>query len=550
VQLSDAGFYTAHVTGGSTTVASNAAQLVVATTPSAAGSGTGLRGTYFDNADFTALRRARVDATVNFAWASGAPSSTMQADTFSVRWTGQLEPRYSQTYTFYVRSDDGARLWVNGVLLIDKLLDQSATEWSGTLALNAGQKYDVQLDYYENTGDALCELRWSAASQVKEIIPATQLYRPPVVFPAPQNVAVLAGQPLNVPLDPASFDPLLSAQPFADFESETAGASDLVLFRKPEFSGSTSAFTDAAKPRETTVVATLPAGNPSTRALLAKWSWAPGAVNPWLRLTTASAATLPNPVVDFTKALRFDVWSQQPLKLGTGLRETHASGAIGSNGGTTGAIEWVGVPALTGSAPNPARTLPAAAWTTVEFAFPHETVRSFVGGNGVLESTTGLGVLEHLCFAPASGVTDQEVYLDNFVVVEKNTLTYALVSGPPGATIHPQTGVISWTPTAAQAGQSYVLTVQISDGGVPPRITTLTFTVAAAPWPDIVSVQRSGSDFSFSWKAAPTARYDIQTAPAPDGPWTTQAEVTAAAGTAGFATPLSGPQRFYRARLK
>jgi hypothetical protein len=363
-------------------------------------------------------------------------------------------------------------------------------------------------------------------------------------------VAVLAGQPLSVPLAPASFDPLLSSQPFADFEGETAGASDLVLFRKPEFSGSTSAFTDAAKTRETTVTATLPAGNPSTRALMVKWSWAPGAVNPWLRLTTAGAATLPNPVVDFTKALRFDVWSQQPLKIGAGLRETNASGAIGSNGGTTGAIEWAGVPALTGSAPNPARTLPAGAWTTVEFDFPSEAIRSFVGGNGLLESTTGLGVLEHLCFAPASAAADQNVHLDNFVVVEKNALTYTLFDGPPGATIHPQTGVISWTPTAAQAGQSYVFTVQISDGGAPPRITTVTFTAAAAPWPDIVGVQRSGNDFSFSWKAAPTARYDIQTAPAPNGPWTTLTEVTATSGTAAYAAPLSGTQRFYRARLK
>jgi ribosomal protein S12 methylthiotransferase len=39
------------------------------------------------------------------------------ADTFSIRWYGQLEPRYSETYTFHVEADDGARLWVNDQLI-------------------------------------------------------------------------------------------------------------------------------------------------------------------------------------------------------------------------------------------------------------------------------------------------------------------------------------------------------------------------------------------------------------------------------------------------
>jgi hypothetical protein len=164
-QLGSAGFYSVQVTAAGQSVISNEAQLVIAATPLPAGNGAGLRGTFYDNIDFTALRRARVDATVNFDWGTGAPSSTMQADTFSARWTGQVEPRYSQTYQFHVRSDDGARLWVNNVLLVDKFIDQGATEWSGSIALVAGVKYDVRLDYFENTGAAVAELRWSSPSQ-------------------------------------------------------------------------------------------------------------------------------------------------------------------------------------------------------------------------------------------------------------------------------------------------------------------------------------------------------------------------------------------------
>src|SRR5688572_15539530 len=72
--------------------------------------GIGLRGEYFDNRDFTAPKLTRVDPTINFNWGTGSPDPTVGADTFSVRWTGRVSPRYSETYRFYTTSDDGVRL--------------------------------------------------------------------------------------------------------------------------------------------------------------------------------------------------------------------------------------------------------------------------------------------------------------------------------------------------------------------------------------------------------------------------------------------------------
>jgi PA14 domain len=58
---------------------------------------TGLTGQYYDNAGFTALTTTRVDATVNFNWDTSAPSGTAitNGDTFSVAWSGKLEPEFS-----------------------------------------------------------------------------------------------------------------------------------------------------------------------------------------------------------------------------------------------------------------------------------------------------------------------------------------------------------------------------------------------------------------------------------------------------------------------
>ena len=153
-------------------------------------SGTGLTGDYFNNADFTDWKLTRTDATVNFAWGTGSPNASIGADTFSVRWTGYVQPAYSQTYIFYVNHDDGARLWVNNTLLIDQWA--TTGEHSGIISLSAGVKYSVRLEYFENTGSATAQLSWSSASQAKQIIPQTRLYPaaptatpPPTATPAP-----------------------------------------------------------------------------------------------------------------------------------------------------------------------------------------------------------------------------------------------------------------------------------------------------------------------------------------------------------------------------
>jgi hypothetical protein len=138
--------------------------------------GTGLKGDYFDNIDFTSPRLTRTDPSINFNWGSGSPDASLASDTFSVRWTGFLQPEFGQTYTFYTQSDDGIRLWVNGQQIINNWTDHGPTENSGTITLTAGQRYAVALEYYERGGGAVASLSWSSASQPKQIIPVSRLF--------------------------------------------------------------------------------------------------------------------------------------------------------------------------------------------------------------------------------------------------------------------------------------------------------------------------------------------------------------------------------------
>jgi hypothetical protein len=144
-----------------------------AVVPSAASRG--LTGTYFDTAGFTAQKLVRIDPTVNFSWGTGRPAATVGADTFSVRWSGRLLPVADGTYTFYVSSDEGARLWIDGVLVVDDWTGHLVRETRGPIALAANRAHDVRIDYYDKTGAAAVHLSWSGPGFGKQTVPAAQL---------------------------------------------------------------------------------------------------------------------------------------------------------------------------------------------------------------------------------------------------------------------------------------------------------------------------------------------------------------------------------------
>ena len=155
-------------------------------------SGTGLRGDYYsdgyDEADAfipAYFKMTRTDATVNFPdFGHNAPAPGIGPTLFAVRWTGKIEPKYSELYTFTTNADDGVRLWVNGQLLIDHWVRNQAQVNQGTIQLAAGQRVDIRLEYFQLHGDARCLLYWSSPSQVKEIVPQNCLY-PAVVDVSP-----------------------------------------------------------------------------------------------------------------------------------------------------------------------------------------------------------------------------------------------------------------------------------------------------------------------------------------------------------------------------
>lgn len=157
------------------------------TTPAAvpAGSGTGLKAEFWTNPTFTgAPAVTRTDPTVNYAWKfSGSPATSIPTDSFAGRWTGSVEARRSEQYTFTVLSDDTVRLWIGGRLVIDNTTPHGPTVDQGTVTLAAGQRYDIRLEHTENGGEAYMKLIWSGPNTPAQIIPRSQLNPTPAGIP-------------------------------------------------------------------------------------------------------------------------------------------------------------------------------------------------------------------------------------------------------------------------------------------------------------------------------------------------------------------------------
>ncbi len=384
-------------------------------------------------------------------------------------------------------------------------------------------------------------------SSYSNISSATTSNTPPVLAAIPNRIINE-----NATL---TFTNSASAPDFArlltDFESFTTDTTNgLPLFRNPRYSGSTSA--NLATTPDLAVVTDVynTTGHGTGRVLRVNYNIT-NAANPWLRLTTANTPNWPNPVIDFTRKLRFDLYSDKAVKVAVGCRETTVAAGtpIGSDGGTSGGIEWAGVTGVSGTAPVPTRIVAGGTWTTLTFDLPNEPIRNFSGGNGILATASGLGVLEHLAIVPTTGTGTNNLYVDNFAVLVPRTLTYSLGPGAPtNAVINPATGVFTWTPTETQAPSTNSISILVTDNSSPPVSDMKTFAVTVVGRPSIQSVAFTAGNATLTWSAIAGAKYRVQFKDdLNEGDWTSLVpDVVAAGPTASFTDAPGVPQRFYR----
>ena len=90
-------------------------------------------------------------------WEYGAPASGCNSNDFSARFTSDVDFA-GGTYSFHLSHDDGARLYVDGQLVVDAWWDGDGGH-DGGKALSAGE-HQVKIEYYDHNDHARIEAFW------------------------------------------------------------------------------------------------------------------------------------------------------------------------------------------------------------------------------------------------------------------------------------------------------------------------------------------------------------------------------------------------------
>ena len=122
---------------------------------------------YFDNQDLSAppLYYA-VNSIIAFDWGTGSPGNGIPDDNFSARWqkTVAMSPGM---HRFYVRADDGVRVWLNDQLIIDRWSEATDQTYNVDRDITAVNN-TLRVEYYENIGDAQIQFWWEKLGDFTE----------------------------------------------------------------------------------------------------------------------------------------------------------------------------------------------------------------------------------------------------------------------------------------------------------------------------------------------------------------------------------------------
>ena len=131
----------------------------------------GLLGQYYASEDLSGFPvLERIDPLISFFWSYGAPHPALHApddnNKFSVRWTGYVHSPVDGVYEFSVLHPHGARLVVDGSVLLDEpeRVGPSLVH-TASIALERGKSYPIALEYYQREWASSMKLGWRIPGQ-------------------------------------------------------------------------------------------------------------------------------------------------------------------------------------------------------------------------------------------------------------------------------------------------------------------------------------------------------------------------------------------------
>lgn len=108
----------------------------------------GLTARYYNNLTFEGAPVAiREDLSINFNWIYANPHPGVEANNFSVVWTGYVAMENSFQGCIGLSSQDSMRLYVDGALLVDGFGEGNSADKMVDFLFEAGKRYAIRIEY-------------------------------------------------------------------------------------------------------------------------------------------------------------------------------------------------------------------------------------------------------------------------------------------------------------------------------------------------------------------------------------------------------------------
>jgi len=129
----------------------------------------------------------RIDSQINFNWVRNSPMKGIKEDDFSISWKGYIVAPKSGNYTFEIKADDEAAVYIDGKLIINQNYTAKGSEsevmgantsniTQGKIQLKGDVAYTIQIKYREKKQNASIVLFWSSKGLEKQIVPTSALF--------------------------------------------------------------------------------------------------------------------------------------------------------------------------------------------------------------------------------------------------------------------------------------------------------------------------------------------------------------------------------------
>ena len=150
-----------------------------------------LKAEFYNGTNFETYIGTSTVSNIDFYWNDRPPIRGLNPHVCSVRYSGLLKTPKEGTVHFSARVDDGIRVWVNDVLIIDNWQLNDVGISDGKLHMEADVHYNFKIEYFNALNEAELRLLWKLPEdpdqnwlskwwndQEPEIIPATYFWSP------------------------------------------------------------------------------------------------------------------------------------------------------------------------------------------------------------------------------------------------------------------------------------------------------------------------------------------------------------------------------------